>query len=59
MPLASALVVDSSGVDHRLCRAIAHGSLALHPDIVLVVVDLEDRLGRIHNLPDHDGGDII
>ena len=35
-----------------------HRCLALHVDVVLVVVDLEDRLGRVDDAPDDDRGDL-
>ena len=37
---------------------VPQGRLGLDVDEVLVVVDLEQRLGRVGHLPDDDGGDL-
>ena len=39
-------------------RDRADRGLALHGDVLLVVVDLEQRLGRLNDLPDDDRGDL-
>ena len=38
--------------------SVAKRSLALHLDVVLVVVDLEHGFRRLHHAPDHDRGDL-
>ena len=37
---------------------VAKRRLALHMDVVLVIIHLEDGFGGVHHPPDHDGGDL-
>ena len=39
-------------------RHVPQGGLALDVDEVVVIVDVEERLGRVDHLPDDDGGDL-